>query len=65
VRNLAIVYALLGERNAALEQLEKLVSINGGPSYGDLRFDPQWDDLRGDPHFAKIIESLAPKETGK
>jgi len=65
VINLALVYAWLGERNAALEQLEKLVTINGGPSYGDLRFNPQWDDLRGDPRFEKIVESLAPKETGK
>jgi TolB-like protein len=65
VINLALVYAWLGERNAALEQLERLVTINGGPSYGDLRFNPQWDDLRGDPRFAKIVESLAPKETGK
>jgi tetratricopeptide (TPR) repeat protein len=59
--NLATVYAWLGERHAALEQLEKLVSINGGPSYGDLRFNPKWDSLRGDPRFEKIVASFAPK----
>jgi adenylate cyclase len=59
-RNLALVYALLGERNAALEELEKLARINGGPSYGDLKFDPQWDDLRGDPRFEKILATIAP-----
>jgi tetratricopeptide (TPR) repeat protein len=62
-RNLAVVYALVGEHNAALEELEKLVKLNGGgPSYGDLRFDPLWDDLRDDPRFEKIVASLAPKE---
>jgi len=26
-----------------------------GPTYGDLRFNPCWDDLRGDPRFDKIV----------
>jgi hypothetical protein len=30
--------------------------------YGDLRLDPMWDSLRGDPRFEKIVTSLAPKE---
>jgi hypothetical protein len=33
-----------------------------GPSYGGLRLDPEWDSLRGDPRFEKIVASLAPKE---
>jgi hypothetical protein len=24
-------------------------------TYGDLRFNPCWDDLRGDPRFDKIV----------
>jgi hypothetical protein len=28
----------------------------------DLRLDPSWDSLRGDPRFEKIVASLAPKE---
>ncbi len=62
VINLAVVYAWLGERNAALEQLEEVVSIPSGPSYGDLKFNPRWDSLRGDPRFEKIVASLAPQE---
>ena len=26
-----------------------------GPIYGDLRFNPRWDDLRGDKRFDKIV----------
>jgi eukaryotic-like serine/threonine-protein kinase len=57
VTNLALVYAWTGERDRALEQLEEVVTLPGlGPTYGDLRFNPCWDDLRGDPRFEKILE---------
>jgi hypothetical protein len=59
----AIICAWTGERDLALEQLETLAKIPAGASYGDLRLDPSWDQLRGDPRFEKIVASLAPKET--
>jgi serine/threonine protein kinase len=56
IANLALVYAWTGERDRALEQLEIVTTIPGlGPTYGDLRFNPCWDDLRGDPRFDKIV----------
>jgi TolB-like protein len=55
VLNLALVYAWTGEPDRALEQLEKVATIPNGPSYGELRFHPRWDDLRGDPRFDKIV----------
>ncbi len=55
VRNLAMVYAWTGERDRALEQLEIVAKIPAGPSYGDLRFNPCWDDLRGDKRFDTIV----------
>jgi serine/threonine protein kinase/tetratricopeptide (TPR) repeat protein len=59
VTNLALVYAWTGERDRALEQLEKVATIPGDahltPTYGDLRFNPCWDDLRGDVRFDKIV----------
>ena len=56
VTNLALVYAWTGERDRALEQLEKVATIPGeAPTYGDLRFNPCWDSLRGDPRFDKIV----------
>jgi TolB-like protein/Tfp pilus assembly protein PilF len=57
----AVICAWAGERELALEQLEVLAKIPGGPSYGRLRLDPVWDPLRGDPRFEKIVASLAPK----
>ena len=61
-QNLALIYAWTGERDLALEQLETVAKIEGGPTYGELRLSPLWDPLRGDVRFEKIVASLAPKE---
>ena len=56
VANLALVYVWTGERDRALEQLEIVATLPGwGPTYGDLRLNPCWDDLRGDTRFDKIV----------
>ena len=55
VAELALVYAWTGERDRAFEQLEIVATIPNGPTYGDLKFNPCWDDLRGDPRFDKIV----------
>jgi tetratricopeptide (TPR) repeat protein len=57
----AMICAWAGETELALEQLEAVTKIPGGPSYGELRLNPMWDALRGDPRFEKIVNSLAPK----
>ncbi len=62
VTNLAAIYAWVGEYDLAIEQLEISAKIPNGVHYGDLRLDPTWDPLRGDPRFDKIVASLAPKE---
>jgi len=54
--NLALVYSWLGERDSAIEQLSLLVKGAGKPSYGELKLDPIWDSLRGDPRFEKLVE---------
>jgi hypothetical protein len=59
--DLASIYALTGEKDLALQQLEIVSKLPVGPSYGALRLDPKWDSLRGDPRFEKIVASLAPK----
>jgi hypothetical protein len=61
ITNLADIYALTGEKDLALERLARVSNLPFGPSYGDLRLDPDWDSLRGDPRFEKIVASLAPK----
>ena len=59
----AVICAQIGERDLAIEQLETLAKIPAGfaLSYGDIRLNPNWDPLRGDPRFEKIVASLAPK----
>ena len=62
ISNLARIYAITGEKDLALEQLDIVSKIPCGPSYGELRLDSYWDPLRGDPRFEKIVASLAPKQ---
>jgi len=62
ITNLACIYALTGEKDLALKQLEVVSKLPCGPSYGELRLDLEWDSLRGDPRFEKIVASLAPKD---
>ena len=59
---LARIYVLTGEKDLALEQLDVVSKLPSGPTYGELRLDPEWDSLRGDPRFEKIVASLAPKK---
>ena len=56
---LAEVYALLGEGDAALEQLASVVQLPAGPDYGGLKFNPAWDDIRMKPKFQEIMARAA------
>jgi non-specific serine/threonine protein kinase len=56
-----LALALCDERELALNQLEALVKIPGGVSPGDLKLNPAWDVLRGEPRFEKVLaESATP-----
>jgi TolB-like protein/class 3 adenylate cyclase/Tfp pilus assembly protein PilF len=55
----AVICAWTGERDLAFEKLETLATIPNGASYGDLRLDPLWDPLRGDPRFEKLVEEAS------
>ena len=62
VMNLAVIYAWTGQKDLAIDQLDANFRKPGDGSYGDLRLNPFWDPLRGDPRFQKIVASLAPKD---
>jgi TolB-like protein/class 3 adenylate cyclase/Tfp pilus assembly protein PilF len=64
ITKLAMTYAWLGDVDSAIERLTFLAKTPGGPDYGQLKFDPVWDRLRGDARFAKIVDGLAPRSTG-
>jgi TolB-like protein/class 3 adenylate cyclase/Flp pilus assembly protein TadD len=61
LETLAAIYAWVGEKELACDQLEVLANSPSGVNYGQLRLHPVWDPLRGDPCFEKIVSSLAPK----
>ena len=51
----------VGEKDLALKTLAESARTPGGVNFGELKLMPQWDALRGDPGFDKIVASLAPK----
>jgi tetratricopeptide (TPR) repeat protein len=61
IQRLALVYTVVGETDLAIEQLQMLVRMPSNISYGELRYNPDWDALRGDPRFEQLIASLAPR----
>ncbi|MDQ6626239.1 MAG: hypothetical protein M3Y69_08915 [Verrucomicrobiota bacterium] len=61
VTNLAMIYALLGEKELACEQLNLSARLPVGVTYGELKLYPQWDSLRGYPSFEEVVAFLAPK----
>jgi tetratricopeptide (TPR) repeat protein len=50
-----LVNVWCGDHEHALAQLAELAKRPAGPEPGDLRFNPRWDDLRGDPRFEKVV----------
>lgn len=58
---LAMIYAWTGDVNAAMDQLAFLAKTPGGPAYGQLKYDPAWDALRGDARFNAILSELQPR----
>jgi tetratricopeptide (TPR) repeat protein len=68
--NLALVCALVGEQNEAITLIERLLSTPGPvqmpdqPSnitLADLRLRWEWDSLRSNPRFQKILAEPEPK----
>jgi hypothetical protein len=59
--NLAQIYAWIGEKDLAIEQVAAVERVPNDLSYGPLKLSPIWDPLRGDPRFERIVASLAPK----
>jgi len=58
VYNLALIYTLVGQYEDAISKLEYLLSIPAGDiiSVPTLRLDPDWDPLRENPRFKRLVE---------
>jgi serine/threonine protein kinase/tetratricopeptide (TPR) repeat protein len=61
----AVSAAWVGEKDLAFEELATAAHIPGMLTYGNLKLQPFWDPLRGDPRFEQIVASLAPKNSPK
>jgi serine/threonine protein kinase/tetratricopeptide (TPR) repeat protein len=59
IENLAQMYTLSGEYEAAIDQLELLLSIPYEISVTLIRIDPTWDPLRDNPRFQKLMKKYA------
>ena len=69
--HLALVYALTGEQDQAITLIERLLSTPGPVSatsdsnaditLADLRLRWEWDSLRSNPRFQKILAGPEPK----
>ena len=53
--DLARVYTMVGEYDAAIDRLEQLLSIPGHLTTAWLRVDPTWDPLRGNSRFQRLL----------
>lgn len=68
--NLALVYALVGEQDQAITLIERLLSTPGPIQWLDnpqnitlaeLRLRWEWDSLRSNPRFQKLLAAPEPK----
>ena len=65
----AVIYAWTGERDQAIELVERLLvtpaavlpAFEGSITLAELRLRWQWDPLRADPRFQKILQGPEPK----
>jgi hypothetical protein len=55
----ANAHSWTGDRTLALELLQKIVVLPGGPTAGDLKLNPRWDDLREDPRLNDLVAEAA------
>lgn len=58
VKASALILVMVGEHDAALDQIEHLLSTSCGSTFSihELRLDPRWDPLRDYPRYKKLLE---------
>jgi adenylate cyclase len=53
---LARIYLMVGETDRAIDQLDSILRLPFYVSKGWLKVDPEWDSLRGNPRFQKLLQ---------
>jgi Flp pilus assembly protein TadD len=59
VLNMAIIYTMVGEYGAALDEIEYLLSIPSFLSVPWFRLDPDFDPLRAHTRYKELLEKYA------
>lgn len=52
---LALLYSYAGRTSDAIEQLRQALQVPMAVTQNNLRFNPHWDPLRGDPRFEQLV----------
>ena len=52
----ADAYALLGDKNAAFDALNR--SVDAGQRVDEIVLDPDFDNLRSDPRFSALLRRI-------
>jgi hypothetical protein len=65
VIDLARIYVMVGEHEAAIDQIEYLLSIPAPISAALLRVDPFWDPLRSYARFQALVEIDRSEDEGE
>ncbi len=55
VEDLARIYTMVGEYDAAIDQLESLLAVPSHTAVPMLRIDPAWEPLRDNPRFQALL----------
>jgi serine/threonine-protein kinase len=53
---LAVIYRMVGDYDAAIDQLDLLLSIPSNRTVAMLELDPMWDPARDHPRFQALLE---------
>ena len=53
--DLARIYSMVGEYDAAIDQLEILLAVPSPTAVPMLRIDPAWEPLRDNPRFQALL----------
>ncbi|NIM51463.1 MAG: hypothetical protein GTO05_02815 [Gemmatimonadales bacterium] len=53
--HLAQIYAMVGDHDAAIDEIQFLLRVPGRLSVPLLRIDPAWDALREHPRFQRLL----------
>lgn len=59
VRDLAVIYTMVGEHREAIDLLRQLLTMPSEMSVAWLRVDPTYDPLRNNPEFQRLLQEYS------